>query len=930
MLHQDRGRRYPSRSRRPVGARGRGRFYQPRDNSTPIIDGQQNTNGPDRELIGSPTISVPSFNQERNVRPQAPGRFNQRGRSSARPNYRRPRESRQILSENNDSNSLIRSESDRDVQPKDESDTLNVQSQIAEVELRGNDFECIICCDNIRRTNPIWYCDSCYNIFHLKCAIEWCNKSIRSRNEAIADSQYPSLGQTTIVQNIQSVGNQSHGRQINYQAERFNSVEWPCPTCREVCHQKPEKYKCFCGKVVRPEINRLLTPHSCGQLCGRKRPSTDCPHSCNSVCHPGRCNPCSLTSRRPCHCGKLTRDIKCILGTQSCGQTCGKPMSCGRHFCSRICHSGSCEKCEEMLIISCNCGQEEVQKQCNLIGRRGGKKDLLKFSCKKVCGKLLDCSKHYCDQICHPGPNCRSCKWLSQNIKTCPCGSTHIKKSVLEERKSCMDPIPTCGNKCNAVLICGPEKNRHKCQKKCHVGPCPPCKLKTPAHCECGLSTKTIDCSLMFERIVDGDQVTFKQIKYTFTCETRCNKLKNCGRHRCNNKCCKFMKEPHSIVHNCDQICNKKLPCGLHNCQEPCHPGQCGDCTNIGWEELRCHCGLSVLFPPIPCGARPPACHRLCRRTHNCGHPVKHECHDDTEDCAPCTVFVKKSCFCGVDSKDSVHCYLPGYSCGRTCKKQLPCKQHTCKRVCHDGECVSANERGVILCEQPCPVMRYSCKHPCSLPCHGNRPCPPSECKKPIEITCDCGNKKERIDCYKIMKDVDNRNKVAMMSTNRNNQDSIIVDLSKKSIPKIEQECDSRSLKQLECDETCSILKRNKALAEALEITQPDLKPTDIFGEDPLKLLREATNQDYKFVSATFSSLARFVKAAKESDKRFIFMQFPPSIKLRREVIHELAHHFKCTSESRDEEPFRHVVVRAYKNKSAVPDFSIEQLLPIQ
>lgn len=139
----------------------------------------------------------------------------------------------------------------------------------------------------------------------------------------------------------------------------------------------------------------------------------------------------------------------------------------------------------------------------------------------------------------------------------------------------------------------------------------------------------------------------------------------------------------------------------------------------------------------------------------------------------------------------------------------------------------------------------------------------------------------------------------------------------------------SASKKKLDCDESCSVFKRNKALAEALDIAQPDLKPVSTFGDDPVKLLKEATAHDYKFVSATYNSLVKFIQSAKDSDRRFIFIQFPPTDKLRREVIHELAYHFNCTSESRGEEPQRHVVVRAYKNKSAVPNFTIEQLLPI-
>lgn len=801
----------------------------------------------------------------------------------------------------------------------------NVQSEIVESQLRGNDFECMICCDNISRASSIWCCPNCYNIFHLKCSIEWCNKSIKSRQEALASAAYPSLGQTNTRSDFTETSTSSFTIDSSTgQARTRDIVEWPCPACREVLFTRPSKYLCFCGKVSRPEVNIHLTPHSCGKLCNRKRPNANCPHTCNSICHPGKCLPCNLNSMRSCFCGKTTEDMKCTNETQSCNQVCGKTLACGSHTCARLCHPGSCDDCNEIMILTCHCGQDLLEQLCKDIPRNNGVPKL-NFSCGRLCDKILDCEKHRCEKRCHPGPECPSCKFLSKNIQFCPCGSTSVKKSLLDQRTSCLDPLPTCDNKCYRSLICGPEKNHHRCQKKCHTGSCPPCKLKSTVHCECKLTTKSIDCNSMFKKESEGDKVTFKQVQFTFNCEARCNKLKSCGRHRCYNKCCQHLRAP--SIHICDQICGKKLACGEHSCPEVCHFGQCGDCTNIGWEELSCHCGSSVLYPPIPCGAKPPICNRPCRRPHKCGHPVKHECHNDTESCAPCTVFVKKKCFCGADSKESVYCYLTGYSCGRTCKKRLSCGRHTCTRVCHENECEQPEKP---ICTKPCPVVRFSCKHTCSLPCHRSTPCPISDCKEQIKISCECGNKTDRIDCYKITRDVDNRNRMLMMNTSRSSQEStIIIDLTKKQTTDSMDQSEIQT-KRLDCDETCSILKRNKALAEALDIAEPDLKPASIFGEDPLKLIREATAQDYKFVAATYNSLARFVKQAKESDRRFIFMQFPPANKLRREIVHELAHHFNCTSESRDEEPFKHVVVRAYKNKSCVPDFNIEQLLPVE
>lgn len=40
-----------------------------------------------------------------------------------------------------------------------------------------------------------------------------------------------------------------------------------------------------------------------------------------------------------------------------------------------------------------------------------------------------------------------------------------------------------------------------------------------------------------------------------------------------------------------------------------------------GFEELTCHCGSAVLYPPIPCGTLPPECNNPCSRRHTCPHP---------------------------------------------------------------------------------------------------------------------------------------------------------------------------------------------------------------------------------------------------------------------------------------------------------------------
>ena len=117
-------------------------------------------------------------------------------------------------------------------------------------------------------------------------------------------------------------------------------------------------------------------------------------HQCGRKCHASPCPPCSLAGRRTCHCGSTTfpdgvlmcfdvcfacgsarahprlalprpaADMPCTEPTPGCGDTCGKPMSCGLHTCARRCHAGPCGDCRELLDARCRCGRASKRKPC--------------------------------------------------------------------------------------------------------------------------------------------------------------------------------------------------------------------------------------------------------------------------------------------------------------------------------------------------------------------------------------------------------------------------------------------------------------------------------------------------------------------------------------------------------------------------------------
>lgn len=131
------------------------------------------------------------------------------------------------------------------------------------------------------------------------------------------------------------------------------SEPWTCPYCRHDYARVPASYQCFCGSVDDPPYDGWLPPHSCGQLCARRlNASPECPHTCNSICHPGKCAPCAQQYDAPCACGAKLRGVRCGAPPWLCGGMCGKQRACG-HKCAHCCHTGACPPCSIPLTLPC-------------------------------------------------------------------------------------------------------------------------------------------------------------------------------------------------------------------------------------------------------------------------------------------------------------------------------------------------------------------------------------------------------------------------------------------------------------------------------------------------------------------------------------------------------------------------------------------------
>uniref|UniRef100_W8APS1 Protein shuttle craft n=2 Tax=Ceratitis capitata TaxID=7213 RepID=W8APS1_CERCA len=578
----------------------------------------------------------------------------------------------------------------------------------------------------------------------------------------------------------------------------------------------------------------------------------------------------------------------CVKEAIECDSTCGKLLNCELHTCPAKCHDGKCAPCAEKVDQQCHCTKQERQVACTRDSH-----DKHSYSCGKQCGKDLACGNHKCKDCCHPG-ECRTCKLSPEVVTSCPCGKMPI---VTGQRESCLDPIPVCEGICSKTLRCGKPAHPHHCTSKCHLGNCPPCNKQTAVKCRCGHMDQLIKCRQLSTRADDA------------RCKKRCVKKRSCGKHKCNQECCI------DIDHICPLPCNYTLSCGKHKCDQPCHRGNCPPCYRSSFEELYCECGAEVIYPPVPCGTKRPACKRPCSRTHPCQHPPQHNCHS-AANCPPCMMFTTKWCFGQHEQRKTIPCSQESFSCGLACGKPLSCGRHKCIKTCHEGACQTAGE----VCKQNCTNLRATCGHKCMSPCHEGD-CPDTPCKEMVEVQCECGNRKQMRLCHDLAREFSRIATAQLASSMAEMQRGNYMELSEILAPvKI-----NKTNKTLDCNDECRLLERNRRLAIGLQIRNPDV---------PQKLqtkysdfIRNFAKRDPTLVKSIHDALTNLVKLAKESKQKSRSHSFPTMNREKRQLVHEMCEMFGVESVAYDAEPNRNVVATAYKERSWLPATSIMEVM---
>ena len=170
---------------------------------------------------------------------------------------------------------------------------------------------------------------------------------------------------------------------------------------------------------------------------------------------------------KTCPCGASSLEdlaaprTSCTDPISTCGRTCSKERACG-HACSIPCHTGDCPPCTEPVTVLCRCGSAKTTRRCceNTAAAEP-------FLCERVCRAMRACGRHQCARRCCPLYFQEAASRSSQR------GRQRLEDAFAAADQQVEDPegLHECDRVCGRQLECGV----HKCERRDHKAPCPPC-----------------------------------------------------------------------------------------------------------------------------------------------------------------------------------------------------------------------------------------------------------------------------------------------------------------------------------------------------------------------------------------------------------------------------------------------------------------------
>jgi transcriptional repressor NF-X1 len=184
-----------------------------------------------------------------------------------------------------------------------------------------------------------------------------------------------------------------------------------------------------------------------------------------------------------------------------------------------------------------------------------------------------------------------------------------------------------------------------------------------------------------------------------------------------------------------------------------------------------------------------------------------------------------------------------------------------------------------------------------------------------------------RCPCGRLVKDV-----VCNVKSNESNEgkddmdftQSLVQALSVRTIDLSLARKQQQHQPQLECDDECRIIQRNKVLAQALSINLDEPRQSLIVYTD---FLRDYAKKNVEFVQTIERQFTQLVEETQRHRVSKRCHSFKPMKTNERHVIHELASFYGLETQAMDPEPHRNVVAYASYGVCKIPPVLLSETI---
>ncbi|KAK6337594.1 hypothetical protein TWF730_002989 [Orbilia blumenaviensis] len=234
------------------------------------------------------------------------------------------------------------------------------------------------------------------------------------------------------------------------------------------CDRRCEwRLKCGHACISKCHSSALHKLTICFEPCPRQL--VGCDHPCTSKCGQP-CGPCTAPIRGVLlKCGHTVTQMRCSqyqkLSEYFCRARVQKKVPGCNHEvtveCGRDIHSANFN-CPSVCGADLNCGHS-CKNRC-MDCRKPSKNNRQVITvdhgkCSQKCGRPFNTCSHSCEQLCHDGEDCSSCK------RKCEIRCAHSKCDG-----NCRDPCQPCAEQC--ILGCEHQKCLMPCGVSCNILPC--------------------------------------------------------------------------------------------------------------------------------------------------------------------------------------------------------------------------------------------------------------------------------------------------------------------------------------------------------------------------------------------------------------------------------------------------------------------------